>query len=137
MPGALSREPSGTRSRRPTGGLSAATGRRKPPRGPRRARLVDRKDAWTLLPLRVFLGLTLIVTGVRQMANRGFLHATSPVSASAQLRHAAHSSGFLSPLTHHAALVGAVIVIVELAIGIATALGLWARPTAAGGVALS
>src|SRR5579864_8913750 len=129
MPGVLSRPA--------PGGVAGATGRRRPPRGPRRARLLDRRDAWTLLPLRVFLGLLLVTTGARQLAHRAFLKASSPSSVQAQLHHAARSVGFLGTLAHHAALVGVVIVLAELVIGAATLLGLWERATAAAGALLS
>jgi Rieske Fe-S protein/uncharacterized membrane protein YphA (DoxX/SURF4 family) len=127
----------GVLSRPPAGGVAGATGRRRPPSGPRRARLVDRRDAWTLLPLRLFLGGALVFTGLRQLADRSFLRASSAKSVHAQLQHAAHSLSFLGTLAHHAALVGVLLVIVEVAVGIATVLGLWARATAAVGAALA
>jgi Rieske Fe-S protein/uncharacterized membrane protein YphA (DoxX/SURF4 family) len=129
MPGVLSRPA--------PGGVAGATGRRRPPRGPRRARLLDRRDVWTLLPLRVFLGATLVSTGLRQLADRSFLRGSSAASVQAQLHHAARSIGALSALAHHAALVGVIVVLAEIAIGLATLLGLWARPTAAAGVLVS
>jgi thiosulfate dehydrogenase [quinone] large subunit len=125
MPGVLSRPA--------PGGLAGATGRsrgRKQLRGPRRARLAERRDAWALLPLRLFLGAVLIASGARQLANRAFFRASSPASAHAQLQH-------VHALAHHAAAVGVLLALLELAVGAATLLGLWTRATAAAGVLLS
>src|SRR5579871_6852378 len=124
-------------SRPGPGGVAGATGRRRPPRGPRRPPLADRRNVWTLVPLRVFLGVVLVSSGARQLADRAFLRASSPASVQAQLRHAARSFGFLSAVAHHAALVGVLLVLVEIAVGLATVLGLWARANAAAGVVLS
>jgi len=126
MPGVLSRPA--------PGGLAAATTRpgfrRRPPRGPRRARLADRRDAWTLLPLRLFLGALLVSTGLRQLASRAFFRVSSPASAHAQLAH-------VHALAGRATVVGLLLVLLELVVGLATLLGLWARAAALAGILLA
>ncbi len=92
---------------------------------------------WTLLPLRVFLGATFVSSGLRQLADRSFLRGSSAASVQSQLHHAARSIGVVGTLAHHAALVGVTVVLIEIAIGLATLIGLWARPTAMAGVLLS
>ncbi len=95
---------------------------------------------WVLLPLRAFLGFTFVYAGLQKLADPNFLRASASSSIQAQLRAAARSSpisGLLGPVQHVAVLVGLVIALVELAVGIATLLGLWGRLVAAAGLLLS
>ncbi len=93
-----------------------------------------------MLPLRAFLGGTFVYAGLQKLADPNFLRSGSPASIQSQLAAATSSSpigSLLEPLRHVAVLVGLVIALVELAVGIATLLGLWSRVTAACGLLLS
>ncbi len=93
-----------------------------------------------LLPLRAFLGFTFCFAGMQKLANPRFFDAADPASIQSQLAGAARISpihALISPLTHVAVPLGVLIALGELAIGVATLLGLWARLAAIGGVALS
>jgi thiosulfate dehydrogenase (quinone) large subunit len=93
-----------------------------------------------LLPLRAFLGFTFCFAGLQKLANPRFFDAADPASIQSQLGGAALRSpihALISPLAHVAVLLGVLIAFTEIAIGVATLLGLWARLAAAGGVLLS
>ncbi len=93
-----------------------------------------------LLPLRAFLGFTFCFAGLQKLANPRFFDAADPASIQSQLAGAALRSpihALISPLTHVAVLLGVLIAFGEIAIGVATLLGLWARLAAAGGLVLS
>jgi len=95
---------------------------------------------WALLPLRGFLGVTFIFAGLQKLSNPGFFDASNPASIQAQLAASARSSplhAFVSHLQHAAVPIGVVIALAELAVGLGTLLGLWARVAAAGGLVLS
>ena len=95
---------------------------------------------WALLPLRLFLGVTFCFAGLQKLANPNFFHASSPISIQAQMAAAARRSpihALMGPLTHVAVLLGLVIAFGELAVGIGTLLGLWARAAAVGGALIS
>lgn len=95
---------------------------------------------WALLPLRAFLGFTFCFAGLQKLANPRFFTASDPASIQAQLAGAARRSpihALISPLTHVAVLLGILIALAELAIGLGTLLGLWARAAAVGGALLS
>jgi thiosulfate dehydrogenase [quinone] large subunit len=95
---------------------------------------------WVLLPLRAFLGITFVFAGLQKLANPAFFDAANPASIQAQLAGAQRASplhSVIGPLTHVAVPVGVVIALAELAIGVGTLLGLWARAAAAGGAVLS
>jgi thiosulfate dehydrogenase [quinone] large subunit len=97
-------------------------------------------QAWTLVPLRAFLGFTFCFAGLQKLANPGFFTAADPASIQSQLAGAARRSpihSLISPLTHEAVVLGVVIAVTELAIGTGTLLGLWQRAAAAGGMLLS
>ena len=97
-------------------------------------------SGWALLPLRAFLGFTFTLAGLQKLANPGFFHASDPTSFQFQLKEAAHSSpihALVSPLQSHAVLIGVILALGEVAVGIGTALGLWARIAAVGGMLLS
>jgi thiosulfate dehydrogenase (quinone) large subunit len=93
-----------------------------------------------LLPLRAFLGVTYCFAGLQKLANPAFFRASNPASIQAQLAGAARRSpihSLVTPLGHVAVLVGLLIAFGELAVGVGTLLGLWARAAAAGGLLLS
>lgn len=103
---------------------------------PRRAFLAE----YALLPLRLFLGGTFLFAGLQKLANPGFLDANNPASIQAQIIGAATRSPIGSLVGHlgeHAALLGVLIALGEVAIGLGLLLGLWTRLAALGGMALS
>jgi thiosulfate dehydrogenase (quinone) large subunit len=95
---------------------------------------------WALLPLRAFLGFTFCFAGLQKLANPAFFDAANPASIQAQMAGAARRSpihALISPLAHHAALIGAVIALGEVAVGVGALLGLLTRIAAIGGLLLS
>jgi thiosulfate dehydrogenase [quinone] large subunit len=93
-----------------------------------------------LLPLRAFLGVTFCFAGLQKLANPAFFDAANPASIQAQMAGAARRSpihALISPLAHHAALIGAVIALGEVAVGVGALLGLLTRIAAIGGLLLS
>ncbi len=95
---------------------------------------------WALLPLRAFLGFTFVFAGLQKLANPGFFDASNPASIQAQMAGAALRSpihSLISPLTHVAVPLGVVIAVGEVAVGLGTLVGLWARVAAVGGLLLS
>jgi thiosulfate dehydrogenase [quinone] large subunit len=95
---------------------------------------------WALLPLRAFLGFTFCFAGLQKLANPAFFDASNPASIQAQMAGAARRSpihALISPLAHHAALIGAVIALGEVAVGVGALLGLLTRVAAIGGLLLS
>ena len=95
---------------------------------------------WALLPLRAFLGVTFCFAGLQKLANPAFFDAANPASIQAQMAGAARRSpihDLISPLAHHAALIGAVIALGEVAVGVGALLGLLTRIAAIGGLLLS
>lgn len=103
---------------------------------PRRWALAE----FALLPLRAFLGFTFTFAGLQKLANPGFLDANNPASIQAQIIGSSTRSPIGSLIGHlgeHAALLGVVIALGEVAIGLGLALGLWTRLAALGGLALS
>jgi len=100
----------------------------------------SREVGRVLLPLRAFLGFTFCFAGLQKLANPRFFDAADPASIQSQLAGAGRLSpihALVSPLTHIAVPLGVLIACGELAIGVATLLGLWARLAAIGGLALS
>jgi thiosulfate dehydrogenase [quinone] large subunit len=95
---------------------------------------------WALLPLRAFMGFTFTFAGLQKLANPGFFRASDPTSFQAQLKEAAQNSpihALIGPLQHVAVPLGVLLALGELAVGIGTFLGLWARIAAIGGILLS
>lgn len=95
---------------------------------------------WALLPLRAFLGFTFCFAGLQKLANPSFFRASNPGGIQAQMAAAARNSpihALLTPLAHHAVLIGTVIAIGEVAVGFGTLLGLFTRIAALGGALLS
>jgi thiosulfate dehydrogenase [quinone] large subunit len=93
-----------------------------------------------LLPLRAFLGITFVFAGLQKLENPAFFDASNPASIQAQLAGARRISpihALLGPLTHIAVPLGILIAFGELAVGLGTILGLWARVAAIGGIVIS
>ena len=95
----------------------------------------------TLLPLRVFLGVTFVYAGVDKLIDPAFLHSAGAGSIGSQLAE----FGKVSPIAPLVELVGQtfpveiglLIAIAEIAIGLGALSGLLFRASAAGGLALS
>ncbi len=95
---------------------------------------------WALAPLRLFLGITFTFAGLQKLANPNFFNAASPSSIHAQLVAAARLSPIRALVTHLVGLatpLGILIAIAEVAIGVATLVGLWTRVAALGGAILA
>jgi thiosulfate dehydrogenase (quinone) large subunit len=95
---------------------------------------------WALLPLRLFLGVTFSFAGLQKLADPSYLDAHSPTSVQATMLSLQHQSpiGWMLGLSAHApVLVGISIALGELAVGLATLVGLWVRVAAVGGLLLS
>jgi thiosulfate dehydrogenase [quinone] large subunit len=95
---------------------------------------------WALLPLRLFLGLTFCFAGLQKLANPSFFRASNPAGIQAQMLAASRRSpihALLTPLAHHAVLIGTVIALGEVAVGIGALLGLLTRVAALGGTLIS
>jgi thiosulfate dehydrogenase (quinone) large subunit len=108
--------------------------------GPRPAQTASRRDARFLIPLRAFLGVTFTYAGLQKLANPAYLDAHSPTSVQAMILGLRHQSpiGWLLGLSAHAPVVtGVAIALGELAVGLATLVGLWVRIAAAGGLLLA
>ena len=95
---------------------------------------------WALLPLRLFLGFTFTFAGLQKLANPAFFRASNPAGIQAQMLAASRRSpvhALLTPLAHHAVLIGIVIALGEVAVGVGALLGLLTRIAALGGVLIS
>lgn len=95
---------------------------------------------WSLLPLRLFLGVTFTFAGLQKLANPNFFDAKSPISIQSQLIAAAHTSpihALVSSLEGAAVFVGVLIAVGEVAVGLGTLFGLFTRVAALGGLLLS
>src|SRR5436305_12892677 len=95
---------------------------------------------WVLLPLRLFLGVTFAYAGLQKLADRHFFDSKAPSSIQAQLHAYSRGSpigGLLGIANHLPVVVGAAVIILELAAGIGVLLGLWTRAAAVIGIALS
>jgi thiosulfate dehydrogenase [quinone] large subunit len=109
------------------------------------ADLASRFDAemlrrWSLLPLRLFLGVTFTFAGLQKLADPRYLDPHSPTSVQSTmlaLRDQSPIGWLLSASAHAPVLVGVAIAIGELSVGLATLVGLWVRLAAAGGMFLS
>lgn len=95
---------------------------------------------WVLLPLRLFLGITMVYAGLLKFFDPAYLDATSPNGVHSQMVAAASASP-IGPLVsftaQHAALFGLSIAFGELVVGLGILLGLWTRLAAVGGFLLS
>ncbi|WP_063773457.1 Rieske (2Fe-2S) protein [Streptomyces rubellomurinus] len=97
---------------------------------------------YALLPLRLFLGVTLVYAALDKLSDAHFLAgAGDPASFVSQTR-AAKAGGspiafLLGPALDHSTLFALAIAFGELAVGLGTLLGLWGRMAALGGVLIS
>lgn len=105
-----------------------------------KVRIVQVQDPWlgyATLPLRLFLGVTFIYGGLQKIADPGFLKPGASTYIGTQLQSfAIHSPiAFLieSIALPAPVLTGIGVIAVELAIGLATVLGVATRAAAAGG----
>ncbi|MEV6163690.1 DoxX family protein [Streptomyces sp. NPDC052052] len=93
-----------------------------------------------LLPLRIFLGVTFVYAGINKLTDRSFFHASGTGSLGETL-HAVRDSAAVPALVDLAlknpGAFGYAIALGELAVGIGTLLGLWARLAAFGGALIS
>jgi thiosulfate dehydrogenase [quinone] large subunit len=106
--------------------------------GTRRARLTE--PGWLLLPLRLFLGVTFVFAGLQKLADPAYLDPVSPMSIQHQLGSLIHSSPIgvlLSLVRPYPGIVGVLIALGEVAVGVGTLLGLWARLAAVAGAVFS
>ena len=95
---------------------------------------------WALVPLRLFLGVTFTFAALQKLANPNFFNAASPISIHAQLVAASRVSPLRAIVVHLIGLstvLGATIAVAELAVGVATLIGLYQRIAAVGGALLS
>ena len=95
---------------------------------------------WVLLPLRAFLGVTMVYAGLLKFFDPAYLDPASPNGVQRQMEAAATSSpiGFLVSFTaQHATMFGLTIALGELRVGLGLLLGLWTRIAAVGGLLLS
>ena len=96
--------------------------------------------AWLLLPQRLFLGVTFAYAGLGKLADRSFFDPAAPTSIHAQIA-AVRDTSPLGPLLRatcqHATTLGVLIALGEIAVGIATLLGVRVRLAAAGGALIS
>ncbi|WP_405938397.1 DoxX family membrane protein [Streptomyces sp. NBC_00726] len=114
-------------------------------RGPGRVQgeggsLRDLAREHALLPLRIFLGVTFVYAGLDKLTDSAFLHATGPGSIGEQmhfLRDSAAIPGLIDLALNSPSGFGYAIAFGELAVGIGTLLGLWARIAALGGALIS
>lgn len=99
-----------------------------------------RQPGWVLLPLRLFLGATFLFAGLQKLADPLFFRAASATSIQSQLalfRQTSPLRSLLGPVAGHAVLFGVGVALAEIAVGLGTLLGLWARVAAAGGALLA
>jgi len=96
--------------------------------------------AIAILPLRLFLGITFAYAAIQKINDPGFLHAGSPTYIGAQMLAFSRGSP-IKVLLHHlmayAGAVGVLTVATEGSIGLLILLGLFTRPAALVGLALS
>jgi thiosulfate dehydrogenase (quinone) large subunit len=97
-------------------------------------------QSWPLRILRAFLGVTFVYAGMQKFADPNFLHAGTPDYIGTQLQGFARGSplhGILSVLGHVSVLTGLGIALLEIAIGLATLIGLAPSLFAALGLAVN
>lgn len=95
---------------------------------------------WALLPLRLFLGVTMVYASLTKLLDPAYLDAEAPGGVHRQMQLAvAHSpiGGLVSFSAEHATAVGLLIAFGELAVGLGMLLGLFTRIAALGGLVLS
>jgi thiosulfate dehydrogenase (quinone) large subunit len=108
------------------------------PDGPRGLR--EQAREYALLPLRIFLGVTFIYAGLDKLTDSAFMSASGSGSIGEMMNGVRDTSAI--PALVDLALkspegFGYAIAIGELAVGLATLVGLWARLAALGGALIS
>jgi len=110
------------------------------PRAPQIARSDRAIPAFAILPLRLFLGITFVYAAIQKINDPGFLRAGSPTYIGNQMLAFSRGSP-IKVLLHHlmeyAGAVGLLTVLTEGSIGLLILLGLFTRPAALVGLALS
>jgi thiosulfate dehydrogenase [quinone] large subunit len=99
-----------------------------------------REPGWVLLPLRLMLGATFLFAGLQKLADPNFLDPAHPSSIQRQLatfRGTSPIGPLLGPVAEHAVAFGVLTALAEIAVGLGTLLGLYARVAALGGFLLS
>ena len=129
------------------GGGQVAKRRRQAPDRPQTTLSTARPSRWApldpqvaVLPLRLFLGVTFFVAGVQKLADPNFFRAGVPGSIQSQLHAAVHTAalpGMVRLAEHAPVAFGATIAVAEIAVGLGTVCGLWARVASSGGLCLS
>ncbi|MGW3373557.1 DoxX family protein [Streptomyces hydrogenans] len=109
--------------------------------------LRGRLDAWkatasryALLPLRIFLGVTFVYAGLDKLTDPAFLADTGAGSIGDTMRGVRDSAaipGLVDLALHSPTGFGYAIALGELAVGLGTLLGLFARVAALGGALIS
>ena len=96
---------------------------------------------WTLLPMRLFLGITFAYAGIQKLTDPQFFHKSTPGYIGNQLIAFAHGSPLhdliMQVVLPYAVLFGYAIAFAEIAIGLAALCGLLFRPAALFGLVLS
>ena len=107
----------------------------------RLSELDGRRLAWSLVPLRLFLGLTFVYGGIQKFSDPGFFHPGAPTYIGTQLRGFARGTpgGFLlrAFAIPHPTLAGAAVALLEIAVGLLVTTGLLTRPAATAGLLLN
>ncbi|HLJ67108.1 MAG TPA: TQO small subunit DoxD [Chloroflexota bacterium] len=96
--------------------------------------------AVTILPLRLFLGVTFIYAGIQKLTDPGFFHAGASTYIGSQILAFSRNSPIATVLHHmmeHAVFIGALTIATEMAVGALVLLGLFTRPAALVGLVLS
>lgn len=100
-----------------------------------------RQPGWVLLPLRLFLGVTFTYAGLDKLSDPHFFQdASDPLSVAAQMQTFKQTSPIgplVSIAADHPMAAGVLISLSEIAVGLATLAGLFARLAAVGGAMLS
>ncbi|MGW7519293.1 DoxX family protein [Streptomyces sp. NPDC054796] len=95
---------------------------------------------YALLPLRLFLGVTFVYAGLDKLTDSAFLSGGGPGSLAEMLdsvRDAAAVPALVDLAQHSPEGFGTAIAVGELAVGLGTLFGLWARVAALGGALIS
>jgi thiosulfate dehydrogenase [quinone] large subunit len=108
---------------------------------PTSRRVAMRLPAWVLMPLRLFLGITFVYAGIQKLADPHYFDRSAAGYIGKQIQAFAIGSPLHNFLINvampHANLFGALVAFGEIAIGIATLIGLFSRPAAFFGMLLN
>ncbi|MER5989150.1 DoxX family protein [Streptomyces sp. NPDC001787] len=102
--------------------------------------LRERAREYALLPLRVFLGVTFVYAGLDKLTDSSFMSASGAGSIGEMMRAVRDSAaipGLVDLTLKSPEGFGYAIAIGELAVGLGTLIGLWARLAALGGALIS